>query len=62
MKHWFLFYSEYYYPAGGMDDFVSAHETYEEAVAAREAHPKKKTDHGFFEIVDILPYMDGPDV
>ncbi len=43
MKQYFAFYGDYYYPGGGMKDFVGDYDTKNEAIEAIEnAHLKNR--------------------
>ena len=50
MKQYFAFYGDYYYPSGGMDDFVGDYDTKEEAIEAIEkTHLKNRPDDKVWE-------------
>ena len=45
MKRYLAFLCDRFYPSGGMKDFLSDHETLEEAIAAVHASWKKLPDY-----------------
>lgn len=52
-KPYLLFAFAGYYPEGGWNDFVSAHESYPEALAAFDREVNKTTD-GMVQLVDLV--------
>jgi len=42
MKNYLAFYGEYYYPSGGMEDFIGDFDTIEEAIQYIEEHHKRE--------------------
>lgn len=53
MKFYWVFSYYNYYPSGGMEDFVSAHETLEDA---QQAASKLEWDSDVVKIIDIRTY------
>jgi len=50
MKRFLVFSGQSYYPSGGFQDFDSAHDTFEEAQAARQA---LHSQYGWSQIADL---------
>lgn len=56
MKRYWLFGWDFYYPSGGMDDFIEAFETLEEA---KEAQLKWAARRDATDILDALTVLEG---
>ena len=52
MKRYLLFYGMIYYPSGGAEDFLSAHDTLEEAKAAGTAKIQEEGSGNWANIFD----------
>lgn len=57
MKRFWLFFGEFYYPAGGMEDFVGSFDTVPDATViamSKKLRPDSSLDRYWFQIVDSV--------
>ena len=57
MKRYLLFFGDYFYPRGGMEDFVSDFNTLEECQAAIDTKIKENFDPEWYTLEEFIEYQ-----